>query len=124
MTVVVEARNLRQVYKIRRGFMRSPALLQAVGGVSFTIEEGKTLAVVGESGCGKSTLGRMAAGLLAPTEGQVLVNGQPYHLQSSPTLNFTSIPGSTFTGGNPVPPVPVSGPRLFIRIAEGPAPIP
>lgn len=53
-----------------------------------------------------------------------LVNGQPYHLQSSPTLNFISIPGSTFTGGNPVPPVPVSGPRLFIRITEGPAPIP
>jgi hypothetical protein len=45
------------------------------------------------------------------------------HLQSAPNLNFLSIRGSTFTGSNPVPPVPVSGPRLFIRIAEGPAPI-
>ena len=59
MSVVVEARNLRQVYKIRRGMFRAPAQLQAVGGVSFAIEAGRTLAVVGESGCGKSTLASM-----------------------------------------------------------------
>ncbi|MCW1924325.1 LamG domain-containing protein [Luteolibacter arcticus] len=52
-----------------------------------------------------------------------MVNGQPYHLESSVTLlSFDSIPGSTFMGGDPIPTVPMSGPRLFIRIAEGAAP--
>ncbi len=75
MTVVVQAENLRQVYKIRRGFLREPALLQAVGGVSFSIEAGKTLAVVGESGCGKSTLARMVALIEKPTEGTLMLDG-------------------------------------------------
>ena len=56
---VVEASNLKRVYEVRRGLFREPARLQAVGGVSFTLEPGRTLAVVGESGCGKSTLARM-----------------------------------------------------------------
>ena len=75
MTVVVEAKNLRQVYNIRRGFLRAPAHLQAVGGVSFEIEAGKTLAVVGESGCGKSTLARMVALIEKPTEGSLMLDG-------------------------------------------------
>jgi dipeptide transport system ATP-binding protein len=75
MTVVVAAKNLRQVYKIRRGMFREPALLQAVGGVSFTIEAGKTLAVVGESGCGKSTLARMVALIEKPTDGTLVLDG-------------------------------------------------
>ena len=75
MTVVVEARNLRQVYRIRRGMFRAPAQLQAVGGVSFAIEAGKTLAVVGESGCGKSTLARMVALIEKPAEGSLMLDG-------------------------------------------------
>ena len=75
MTVVVEAKNLRQVYKIRRGLLRAPAHLQAVGGVSFAIEAGKTLAVVGESGCGKSTLARMVSLIEKPTEGSLMLDG-------------------------------------------------
>ncbi len=75
MTVVVEARNLRQVYRIRRGMFRTPAQLQAVGGVSFAIEAGKTLAVVGESGCGKSTLARMVALIEKPAEGSLVLDG-------------------------------------------------
>ncbi|HSH88922.1 MAG TPA: ATP-binding cassette domain-containing protein, partial [Ramlibacter sp.] len=75
MTVVVEAKNLRQVYKIRRGFLREPAQLQAVGGVSFAIEAGKTLAVVGESGCGKSTLARMVSLIEKPTAGTLMLDG-------------------------------------------------
>src|SRR3954468_22778407 len=73
--VVVEATNLRKVYPVRRGFFREPAQLQAVGGVSFTLEEGKTLAVVGESGCGKSTLARMVALVEKPTEGSLVLDG-------------------------------------------------
>jgi dipeptide transport system ATP-binding protein len=75
MTVVVEAKNLRQVYKVRRGFMREPALLQAVGGISFAIEAGKTLAVVGESGCGKSTLARMVCMIEKPVDGTLMLDG-------------------------------------------------
>ena len=75
MTVILEARNLRQVYKIRRGMFRQPAQLQAVGGVSFAIEAGKTLAVVGESGCGKSTLARMVALIEKPTDGTLVLDG-------------------------------------------------
>ena len=73
--VVVEAKGLRKVYPIRRGMFKEPAQLQAVGGVSFTLEEGRTLAVVGESGCGKSTLGRMVALIEKPTEGTLVLDG-------------------------------------------------
>ena len=73
--VVVEAKGLRKVYPIRRGMFREPAQLQAVGGVSFTLEEGRTLAVVGESGCGKSTLARMVSLIEKPTEGSLMLDG-------------------------------------------------
>jgi len=70
-TYVVEARNLTRTYDVRRGFFTSPAKLQAVGGVSFAIRPGKTLAVVGESGCGKSTLARMVALIETPSSGEL-----------------------------------------------------
>ena len=73
--VVAEATNLRKVYPIRRGMFREPAQLQAVGGVSFRLEQGKTLAVVGESGCGKSTLARMVALIEKPTGGELTLDG-------------------------------------------------
>ena len=73
--LVVEARDLKRVYEVRRGFMRAPDHLQAVGGVSFTVQAGRTLAVVGESGCGKSTLARMISLIETPTEGQLLIQG-------------------------------------------------
>ena len=56
---VVEAKELRRHYDVKKGLFQKPATLKAVDGVSFALEEGKTLAVVGESGCGKSTLGRV-----------------------------------------------------------------
>jgi dipeptide transport system ATP-binding protein len=72
---VVEARDLTRVYEVRRGMLREPARLTAVGGVSFTIEPGRTLAVVGESGCGKSTLARVVALLEEPTAGALWLTG-------------------------------------------------
>ena len=75
MTSVVEAHDLRQVYRIGRGLFRQPDQLQAVAGVSFSVQPGRTLAVVGESGCGKSTLARMVALIEAPTSGRLALGG-------------------------------------------------
>ena len=68
---VVVARDLKQIYKISRGFLHPADHLQAVSGVSFTVQPGKTLAVVGESGCGKSTLARMVSLIETPTSGEL-----------------------------------------------------
>ena len=72
---VVAARDITRVYEIRRGALRERARLQAVGGVSFTVEAGRTLAVVGESGCGKSTLARVISLIETPTAGEFVLNG-------------------------------------------------
>jgi dipeptide transport system ATP-binding protein len=75
MNPVVIAENLHRVYPISKGMLRKPDLLQAVGGVSFTLQAGKTLAIVGESGCGKSTLARMVSLIEAPTGGALSIAG-------------------------------------------------
>ena len=72
---VVEAVGLTQTYTIKRGPFRAPARLQAVGGVSFAVGAGRTLAVVGESGCGKSTLARMVTLIETPTHGTLRLQG-------------------------------------------------
>src|ERR687897_883733 len=56
--------------------LRGPKVLKAVDGVSFTIDEGETLGLVGESGCGKSTTARLLTRLIAATSGQVLFQGR------------------------------------------------
>ena len=81
---VVFARDLRQVYKISHGLFRAPGQLQAVGGVSFQVMPGRTLAVVGESGCGKSTLARMVALIETPTAGELRLAGTDV-VAASPT---------------------------------------
>ncbi len=73
--VVAEAKALQRVYTVRRGLFRAPAHLQAVGSISFTLEKGRTLAVVGESGCGKSTLARMVSLIEKPTSGSLTLVG-------------------------------------------------
>ena len=66
---LLEVKDLRKYFKVPKGF------LHAVDDVTFNIEEGKTLGVVGESGCGKSTTGRAILRLLEPTSGEVIFNG-------------------------------------------------
>ena len=75
MTALVVAQDLTQTYQVKRGWLRGPAQLHAVGGVSFELAAGRTLAVVGESGCGKSTLARMVTLIEKPTAGALTLDG-------------------------------------------------
>ena len=67
--------NLIEVKNLKKHFKTPQGMLHAVDGISFTIEKGKTLGIVGESGCGKSTTGRAILRLLEPTEGEVIFDG-------------------------------------------------
>ncbi len=75
MSIVLTARDLTRYYRISRGAFRESALLKALDGPSFTLERGKTLAVVGESGCGKSTLARLVTMIELPTSGSLNIGG-------------------------------------------------
>jgi dipeptide transport system ATP-binding protein len=75
MTALVIAGDLKRSYEIKQGWFRKPAHLHAVGGISFELDEGRTLAVVGESGCGKSTLARLVTLIEEPTAGTLTLGG-------------------------------------------------
>ena len=70
---ILEVKNLKKYFKTKRG------VLQAVDDVSFTLERGKTLGLVGESGCGKSTTGRSILRLIEPTAGEIIFDGKEIH---------------------------------------------
>jgi dipeptide transport system ATP-binding protein len=72
---VLVARDLERHYEVKRGTFKKAATLQALRGISFEMEEGKTLAVVGESGCGKSTLARLLTLIEEPTAGTLQIDG-------------------------------------------------
>jgi dipeptide transport system ATP-binding protein len=76
MTTVLEGRDLVRDYHIGGGLFGRSKIVHAVKGVSFSVEKGKTLAVVGESGCGKSTLARMITMIDSPTSGELLIDGE------------------------------------------------
>lgn len=70
MSTILEVQNLKKYFATPKG------MLHAVDDVSFTLEEGKTLGVVGESGCGKSTLGRVVLHLIEKTDGKIIYDGE------------------------------------------------
>ncbi|MFT5532337.1 MAG: dipeptide transport system ATP-binding protein [Burkholderiaceae bacterium] len=72
---LLEAKNLARYYPVSQGFLRPKVWARALDGVSFTLEAGKTLAVVGESGCGKSTLARQITMIEPPSGGELWMNG-------------------------------------------------
>jgi oligopeptide/dipeptide ABC transporter ATP-binding protein len=78
MSTLVEVRDLVKHFPITRGIViqRKVGAVQAVDGVSFDIEQGETLGIVGETGCGKSTTARLIMRLLAPTSGSIRFDGQ------------------------------------------------
>jgi dipeptide transport system ATP-binding protein len=75
MSPLVVARDLTRVYRSKRGPFSEVQELRAVGGVSFSLDAGKTLAIVGESGCGKSTLARLVTLIEKPNSGSLTLDG-------------------------------------------------
>ncbi len=72
---ILEARDLTRHYVISQGMFSDKAVVKALDGISFSLSQGQTLAVVGESGCGKSTLARILTMIEAPTAGQLVIGG-------------------------------------------------
>jgi dipeptide transport system ATP-binding protein len=73
---VLEAKNIVRDYHIAGGLFSKSRAVHAVKGVSFSVDKGKTLAIVGESGCGKSTLARIITLIDAPTAGDLFIDDQ------------------------------------------------
>ncbi len=74
--IMLEVRDMKRDYHIPGGFLKQSKTVHAVKGVSFKLETGKTLAIVGESGCGKSTLARMLTFIDEPTSGGLFIDGE------------------------------------------------
>jgi len=75
-TPLLQVEGLVKHFPIRKGlFGKADGAVRAVDGVSFTLQAGQTLGVVGESGCGKSTLGRLVLRLIEPSAGHVVFAG-------------------------------------------------
>ena len=74
---VLETRDAQLTFMLSGGLFRPKRPLRAVNGVSIIVEKGSVLGLVGESGCGKSTLAKMLLGLLKPTGGEILIDGEP-----------------------------------------------
>ena len=73
---LLEVKHLKLYYPVNRGWFHRKAFVRAVDDVSFTLESGETLGLVGESGCGKSSLGRTLVRLEKPTAGEIILNGK------------------------------------------------
>jgi oligopeptide/dipeptide ABC transporter ATP-binding protein len=77
MPPLIEVTDLKKHFPIRKGILgRTVGNVLAVDGVSFSINEGETLGLVGESGCGKTTVGRTVLRLIEPTSGEIKIRGQ------------------------------------------------
>ncbi|MCY3834443.1 MAG: ABC transporter ATP-binding protein, partial [Chloroflexi bacterium] len=77
MNYLLEVEDLRKYFPVHGGLLnRKTADFRAVDGVSFVLQEGKTLGLVGESGSGKTTIGKCVLRLMEPSAGRILYDGQ------------------------------------------------
>ena len=75
--MMLEVKDLRMYFPVKRGFFRRTAgYVEAVDGVSLSVDAGQTVGLVGESGCGKTTVGKCVVRLLKPTGGSILFDGR------------------------------------------------
>ncbi|GAQ24593.1 ABC transporter ATP-binding protein [Tepidanaerobacter syntrophicus] len=75
--IILEVKDLKKYYPVETGiFGAAPVYLKAVDGVSFNVEKGKTLGIIGESGCGKSTVAKLLMNLERPTAGSIKFKGR------------------------------------------------
>jgi peptide/nickel transport system ATP-binding protein/oligopeptide transport system ATP-binding protein len=85
---LLEVENLGRQFVARRSVLGRPtAMIAAVEAVSFALEAGTTLALVGESGCGKTTLGRLVLRLIDPTAGRIIFDGRDVTVLKERQLN-------------------------------------
>jgi oligopeptide/dipeptide ABC transporter ATP-binding protein len=104
---ILEVKNLKKYFPVTGGiFLRRTGWVYALDGVSFTLNRGETLGIVGESGCGKTTLGRCIMGLYDSTEGQIIINHRPISkinskLRKKLALNLQMIFQDPFESLNP-----------------------
>ena len=74
---ILEVEHLKMYFPLSKGFMKkADGVVKAVDDISFSVERGKTLGIVGESGCGKTTTGKCILQINKPTEGKILYQGQ------------------------------------------------
>ena len=89
---LLEVRDLKMHFPVKEGiFMRTGKYNRAVDGVSFSIQPGETLGLVGESGCGKSTLLNIISGLLSPSQGEVQFDGKAVNRLSPQERNIAQV---------------------------------
>jgi oligopeptide transport system ATP-binding protein len=105
--MLLSVQKIAKYFPVERGLLGNPtAFVKAVDDVSFEMEDGQIVGVVGESGCGKSTLGRCVTGLYEPTEGSVLWHGLDRREMSAPKKrefqrNFQMVFQNPFASLNP-----------------------
>ncbi|MFC0309096.1 peptide ABC transporter ATP-binding protein [Gallibacterium trehalosifermentans] len=85
---LLAAIDLKKYYPVKKGIFSPVQYVKALDGVSFKLERGKTLAVVGESGCGKSTLGRLLTMIESPTEGELYYQGKNFLIKDNETVKL------------------------------------
>ena len=83
---LLEVKNLKKYYPVKKSLFSQKRYVRAVDDVSFCIEEGETVGLVGESGCGKTTLGKLIIKLELPTSGQVCLNNRDINTLSGKSL--------------------------------------